>query len=208
MAALKFPEFLKRFQLQLLGVSNTDIRPGAVLARKRGFLFQGHLSDLLSDPPQEFWRVERNPANVVYGSVEREVSLRGRTSLDELGVRVEGGLRRARSAKLEITGVHASTFATGAATQLKLVPMLHTLRKVNRAAWRLVNGRWIVTETYYATEVLVSFATDGDVDLKSDIAAEGGVSVQGTAGVTWKGKRAFVVANNDQVPFAFRGWQV
>ena len=90
MPGLKFPEFLDRFQLQLLGVANTDVLPGAVLSRKRGFRVQGHLSDVLTAAPKRFWRIERNPANIVDGSVERVVNLRGRTGFDELGWRPEG----------------------------------------------------------------------------------------------------------------------
>ena len=96
----------------------------------------------------------------------------------------------------------------GHPTMLSLVPKLHALKKEDRARWRLVNGKWIVLETFYAKEATVSFTTSGDVNLKANVENAGGVSVSGDGQITWKGKRAFAIAGNDKVPFAFRGWKV
>jgi hypothetical protein len=127
-----------------------------------------------------------------------------------MGVQIEGGLARARSATFAITGVHARTFKNGPghATMFSLKPLVHGLKTHDRERWKLVNGKWIVLETYYASEATVSFATSGDVNLKGEVEAAGGVSVSGAGAVTWSGKRAFAIAGNNQVPFAFRGWQV
>jgi hypothetical protein len=205
---LQFPEFIRRFQLLLLGVTNSDIVPGAVLDKaKRGYLFQGHARQLVAQP-DSFWSTEQNQADIIQGSVDRELTLGGKASLDEMGVKIEGGLKRARSATFSITGVSARTFADDAATKFSLMPLILALRKTDKAKWKMVNGKWIVFETYYATEATMTFVTAGNVDLKADVEEAGGVSVQGGGNVTWKGKKSFSITGNRRVPFAFRGWQV
>ena len=72
----------------------------------------------------------------------------------------------------------------------------------------MVNNRWVVLETYYAAEATVSFAASGNVDLEAAVNRAGGVSVQGDAGVAWKGNKSFTISRNTAVPFAFRGWKV
>ena len=211
MPKLEFPDFLERFQLQLLGVSTTDVVPGVVVDKaRRGFQPQGHLSELLPDQPNTFWETEINEANIVYGGVERRINLGGKASLNEMGVSVEGGLRNARTAVFTITGISARTFVNGIghATKFSIMPLVHELRQKNRTRWRLVNGKWIVFETYYATQASVVFDTEGGANIKADVEEAGGVSVHGGGEITWKGNRGFIIANNNKVPFAFRGWQV
>jgi len=208
MAAVAFPDFLKKCQLLLLAVSNADTLPGAVLDKgKRGYMYQGHLKDLLGQE-EAFWETELTEAEIAQGSVEREFSLEGRSSFTEMGVEVKGGLRRAKSATVAITGVHALTFAAGAATKFKVMPLVNALRQQDKPKWKMVNGRWLVFETYYASEATVTFATDGNVNLQAEVEAAGGALVQGGGGLAWNGKRSFTITENDKVPFAFRGWQV
>ncbi len=211
MPALEFPEFLKRHQLQLLVVGTDDILPGTVVDKeRRGYAPQGYLQEILSREPGGYWETELNKANLAYGTIERTFSLGGKTSLTEMGVSVEGGLGRAKAATFAITGVHARTFLNGPghASMFSLVPKLHALKKEDKKSWRLVNGKWIILETFYASEATVSFQTSGDVNLKADVEAAGGVSASGSGGVKWTGKRSFVITENNQVPFAFRGWMV
>ena len=211
MAALEFPEFLKRHQMQLLVVSTDDVIPGAVVDKeRRGYAPQGYLNEILPGQPANFWQTELNQANLVYGTVERVFSLGGQASLSQMGVRVEGGLSRAKSATFAITGVYAKTFLNGPghASMFSLVPPVQALRKTDKPRWKLVNGKWIVLETFYATEATVSFTTSGDVNLKASVEKAGGVTVSGGGGVSWKGRRSFSITGNNQVPFAFRGWKV
>ena len=152
MPAIKLPQFLKRFRLTILPVATDDVIPGAVLSPRRGYIYQGHLSELLTGQAEKFWKTELNPANIVYGTVERELSLSGKASLDQMGVKVEGGLGRAKSVKYSISAVHAQTFlnGTGHASMFSLTPRLHQLKKRNRRTWKMVNNKWVVLETYYA----------------------------------------------------------
>jgi hypothetical protein len=211
MPALDFPQFLKRFGIQLLGVANTDVAPGEVVDKaKKGFMPQGHLQEILTSQPSAFWDTEFNRANMVYGTVERTFSLAGRASLTEMGVQISGGLRSAKSVTFSITGVNARTFINGPghASMFSLVPLVNHLKEADRPRWKLVNGKWIVTETYYATEATVSFQTSGGVNLKAQVDEAGGVQAGGDGKVEWTSKKSFTITQNDGVPFGFRGWKV
>jgi len=211
MPALEFSEFIKRHGLQLLAVANTDVFPGAVVDKaRRGYLPQGHLRAVLGGPPTGFWETEMSGANLVYGTTERTFSLAGQSSLSEMGVNVQGGLDSAKSATFSITGVYSRTFTNGEghASMLALIPLIHELRKIDRTRWKLVNGKWIVTETYYATDAALTFETGRGGNVKADVAKAGGVQVSGGGTVTWKTRNSFTITKNDQVPFAFRGWKV
>ena len=208
MPALNFPQFLKRYALQLLAVSITDVAPGEVVDKgRRGFLPQGHLQEILIGQPVGFWETELNGANLVYGSVERT---KGPASLSEMGIQIGGALKSARSVTFAITGVHARSFVNGPghASMFSLVPLVNGLKKGDREKWKLVNGKWIVTETYYATEATVSFATSGGANLKAQVDEAGGVHVGGSGAIEWTSKKSFTISENDGVPFGFRGWKV
>lgn len=211
MAALKFPAFLRKHDLQLLAVAIEDIAPGTVLDRKkRGFLPQGHLRELLGDRPARFWSVVLRKANLSEGTIERTVALTGKSSLSEMGVEVGGGLERASSVTFAITKVSARAFTqgTGRASKLALLPLLAGLRQAEPAAWRAIKGKWVVLETYHASEATLSFSTKTDVDLEAQVDAAGGASVHGGGKLRWTSKRSFRIAQNNAVPFAFRGFRV
>jgi hypothetical protein len=211
MAGLKFPAFLRRYDLQLLAVATDGIGPGTVLDKKKGgFLPQGHLSELLDDRPPRFWSVVLRRANLTEGTIERTVTLTGKASLDEMGIEVGGGLERASSVTFAITRVSAKTFASGSgrASELALLPLLQTLRQARLAAWKILKGKWVVLETYHASEATLTFSAREGVDLEADVTQAGGAHVHGGGNVKWTSKRSFTIAQNNAVPFAFRGFRV
>jgi len=207
---MKLRQFLRKYNLTFLPVATPDIIPGAVLTKKKGYMYWGHLDQVLQGEPKKFWSVETDPANIIEGTVERTLSLKGKSSLEQMGVQVDGGLKRAKSAKFSISAVRVKTFRNGRshASMLSLIPKIQQLRKRNRIAWRTINNKWVVLEAYYASEATVSFATTGEVNLQAEIVKAGGVTVEGDGVIKWTGKKSFKIARNEKVPFAFRGWIV
>ena len=107
MAKIEFPQFLRRYGIKMLVTSTQDIIPGAIIERrKRGYFKFGHLREVL-DGDAESWRVELQPANFVYGSVERTLSLVGSSRLDQFGIVIGGGLSRAKSVRFDLQNVQA-----------------------------------------------------------------------------------------------------
>lgn len=204
MAGLPFPQFLKRYGITLLFASDPSVVPGAIIEkRKRGYFCAGKLEQIFKDPPPA-WDTELQPANLVYGSVERSLSLSGKASMDEFGISVGGGLSKARSVNFLISGVKCRVFKHQ--SKILLIPRLQELRRSNKDLWKLINNNTIADYTYYATEVTVDFEVEGAVDLKTEI--ENQIVVTGDASVEWKSKSKFVISNNDQIPFGFSGWTV
>lgn len=205
MAALPFPQFLKRYGIMLLFAATPNIVPGAVMEKRRkGYFAIGSLKDVLGGTAAS-WASKLQGANLVYGTVERQFNLKGKASLKEFGLEISGGLQRAKSVTFSISGVRARTFMSQ--SKLALVPKIHSLRKADRRLWRQVlNNNWIADYTYYATEATVVFNVASGVDLKGEI--ENRINISGTAGIKWKSNRSFTITRNDAVPFGFSGWKI
>ncbi len=204
MAALQFPQFLGRYDIKLFFSSVDDTIPGGIIDKnKRGFLPVGHLSDYV-DFPKSKWKTEMKEANFVYGNIERQLSLKGKASLNQFGVSIGGGLGMAKSVKFNIEEVKARGFVKP--MRLLLIPEVHAIKKKSRKTWKLINGKCVVDYCYYATKVTFDFEREGNFDIQAEIANV--IEVGGDATVDWKSKKSFVVTNNDNVPFGFSGWTI
>lgn len=204
MAPLLFPQFLNRYGIKLFFSSVSDTKPGAIIKRqKRGFFVIGTLDDVLEGGSTR-WASKLQDADFVYGRVDRTLSLKGKASLKEFGVSIDGGLNRASAVTYQITGVKARSFKTQ--SRIKILPELENLRLTNKAKWKLINNCWIAEYVYYATEFTVKFDAATGVKLKADV--EKKIKITGEAELNWKTDRSFTITNNLEVPFGFSGWQV
>ena len=205
MAQLGFPQFLRRYGIRMLVTSTPDIIPGAVIERRRkGYFKFGHLREVIGGTPAS-WKTTLEPANFIYGSVERSLSLANRASLNEFGVIIGGGLSRAKKVTFDIQNVQARIFVKR--SKLSLLPELFAVRQKDRRVWkRTLNDKWVADYTYYATEVRFSFETEVGVDLQADLSDRIVVSADST--IEWKSKGSFVVTNTIDVPFGFSGWKL
>jgi len=205
-APLPFPQFLNRYGIKLFVASTPDIVPGVIIERRnRGFFRCGHLETFLGGSHKS-WDVKLQPANFVYGTVERKLSLTGRASLNEFGVMIGGGLARARSVRFDIQNVKARTLV--GYDKLSLIPLLSKYRKQNRRQWnRLLNDKWVADYTYYATQVVFSFDTEINVNIRAD--TSGKISISSARGsFNWNSKGRLIVTNSDEMPFGFSGWKL
>lgn len=204
MANLPFPQFLQRYGITMLFASDEGVIPGTILEkRKQGYFAAGRLDQVFKDPPPA-WDTQLQAANLVYGTVQRSLTLGGKASLNEFGINIGGGLANARSVDFFISGVKCRVFANQ--SKITLIPRLQELRKTNKALWKLVNNNYIADFTYYATEVTAQFTVEGNADLRAEI--EQKISISAGAEIAWKSKSKFVISNNDKIPFGFSGWIV
>lgn len=204
MAPLLFPQFLNRYGIKLFFSSVADTKPGAIIKRqKRGFFVIGTLDDVLEGGSTR-WASKLQDANFVYGRVDRTLSLKGKASLKEFGVDIEGGLNRVSAVTYQITGVKARSFKTQ--SRIKILPELENLRLTDKTKWKLINNCWIAEYVYHASEFTVKFDADTGVKLKADV--EQRIKISGEVELDWKTDRSFTIANNLDIPFGFSGWQV
>jgi hypothetical protein len=205
-APIRFQKFLNRYGIKALVVGTPDIVPGSIIERRnRGFFNYGHLKNILGGS-QQSWDVVLQTANLVYGTVERTLSLSGRASLNEFGVTIGGGLGRVNSVKFEIKEVRARTFVHR--DKLSLIQEIFDYRKQNRRKWnRFLNDKWVADYTYYATRFVFYFDTATGVDIRADTKDK--ISVASAGGsFKWGSKGRLVVTTTDEVPFGFSGWKL
>ena len=204
MANLPFTQFLQRYGITLLFSSDAGIIPGSIIEkRKQGYFSVGKLEQIFHDPPPA-WDTILQPANLVYGTVQRSLSLLGKSSLHEFGLGIQGGLSKARSVDFYITGVKCRVFAHQ--SKILLIPRLQELRKTNKELWKLVNNKRVADYTFYATEITVEFESEGSADIKAEI--QNKITIDASASVDWKSKSKLVLSNNDNIPFGFSGWTI
>ena len=204
MSSLPFSQFLNRYGIKLLFAAVPTIVPGAVVKkRNKGYFAVGNLRQALGGSDAD-WETELLPANLVYGTVDRTLSLNGKASLKEFGIDIEGGLKKANSVTFKITGVKSQVFKNQ--SRILLVPRIFALRTSNIVMWQQLNNNWIIDHTYYATEATVEFNVDSDVNLQGEV--QNRITVSGNTTIEWKSKRSFIITQNDAVPFGFSGWRV
>lgn len=204
MSSLPFPQFLNRYGIKLLFASTADIVPGTILDKKRrGYIPIGHVEHVLGGP-SKIWSSKLQPANFVYGTIKRNLSLKGKVSLVQFGIAVSGGLKNARSVTFEISGVKARSFKTQ--SKITILPQIQKIRRKNRRLWRIINNNWFADYVYYASEAKVTFSVAGGADLKAGI--EKRVKISAGANINWESNRSFTITNNVKVPFGFSGWRV
>ncbi len=204
MANLPFTQFLQRYGITLLFSSDAGVIPGSIIEkRQQGYFSVGNLEHIFHDPPPA-WDTILQPANFVYGTVQRSLSLLGKASLNEFGLGISGGLSKARSVDFYITGVQCRAFAHQ--SKIMLIPRLQELRQTNKKLWKLINNNYIADYTYYATEVTVEFESEGSADIKAEI--ENKITIDAGASVEWKSKSKLVLSHNSNIPFGFSGWVI
>ena len=126
----------------------------------------GTLEQLLGGGSQK-WATKLQPANIAKGVHEQSFSLAGRTSLDKFGMRVEGGLKQAKSVNFEISEIKARSFISQ--SKITIWPKILKIRDSNKQMWKMINNNWVLTLVYYASEMTVKFKVDTGVNLKANI---------------------------------------
>ena len=193
MPQLLFPQFLNRYGIKLFFSSVADTKPGAVIKKqKRGFFVIGRLEDVLGGS-REKWASRLQDANFVYGQIDRTLSLKGKSSLKEFGVDIEGGLSRANAVTYQIKGIKARAFKTQ--NRIKILPEIEKLRRTDKAKWRLINNCWIAEYVYHATEFTVKFNAATGVNLKAEV--ENKIKISADTKLEWKNKSSFTITNTE-----------
>lgn len=204
MPKFPFPQFLQNHGIRLLFSSIQDTVPGVILEKqKKGYLSIGTLEHLLGGGSQK-WATKLQPANIAKGIHEQSFSLAGKTSVDKFGMKVEGGLKHAKSVNFEISEIKARSFLSQ--SKITIWPAILKIRDTNKPMWKMINNNWVLTLVYYASKMTVKFKVGAGVNLKADI--KNRVKISGGAGLAWKSNSSFLITNNQEVPFGFSGWKI
>ena len=200
---ITFRQFLRKYGLTLLPVSIQTTIPGNILKKeKRGYYPYTHLSKLIRKS-DDFWEVMWTGANITEEKISRTLSLEGKYSLKTLGVNINGGLKKAKSATYSITGVKAKQFVN--LDVFEVEQMIDSLRN-RHSSWKRIRGNRMVELTFYASEFSIEFEVEGDVDLKAEVAQK--IAHGPSSKIEWTTKTSLKIANNDSIPFGFKGFRI
>jgi len=143
------------------------------------------------------------PGNMVQEQIKHELSLDAKASLPQYGVTFSGDLKTAYSAVLKVGKIQARVFKNPAVLY-KANQYLLALKKSDPEKWEWVNGDFLVSETYYTTELSWVFYGDGSVDAKADF-EKAGFKTSGQITANWTSNNILSLSGEPSVPFAVRG---
>jgi len=203
-AAIRFPQYLKKHGLYLLLVANETYLPGLIL-RREGDAFWGHekLKRLLKDSTLS-WQTQYVGANiphVIEGS--RQVGAGGNLILPFLTI--DGGLEYNSFVDFKISAVDQRIFTDDNLRLWNpLSGRLKWLKNEKPDDWNRIKGRYLVLSTWYASEyeVRLGRALKGDLDVTFQ------QKISPTVGARLNIDSANKIVNvskNLRVPFAFQG---
>jgi hypothetical protein len=199
---ITFRQFLGKYGLTLLPVGIETTVPGDILKRERRGYYPYAKMKKVADNDLN-WNVGWTGANITEEKVSRTLSLNGKYSLKTMGVNINGGLSKAKSATYTISGVKAKKLVE--LTTMEVEQFLDTIKN-KKSAWKKIKGKEFVELTFYATEFTIDFEVDRGIDLKAEVAQK--ISHEASAKVEWTTKTSLRIASNDNIPFGFKGFRI
>ncbi|MDZ4784497.1 MAG: hypothetical protein SGJ02_00310 [bacterium] len=198
MPNVDFIQFLRQYGMRLLPVQLDDFVPGIAAEKvKKGYATYDTLSNAFQQPAID-WDTKVQEANIVTGNIVRTLSLKGKGSLHEFGVDIEGGLSRSSSVTFSITGVKAMGLKKK--TRADIETAIETIKK-NKATYKKYKDKLAIDKTFYATIFTATFETQTGVNLRAEI--EQNIRLSAGTTIDWKSNKSFNISNNDKVPFGF-----
>lgn len=201
---IAFRQFLNKYGITLLPVSIESTKPADILKKeKRGYYPYSHLGKVI-EKPSSTWKNVWVGASITQESISRTLSLKGKYSLKSMGVNINGGLAKAKSATYTISGVKAKKLDT--TDTMEVESFLTEIRAKKPAIWKKIRGKNYVEMTFYATEFTISFDVEGDVDISAEVA--GKLTHDAGATVKWTSKTVIKIAKNDNIPFGVKMFRI
>ena len=201
---IAFRQFLRKYGITLLPVSVETTKPADILKKeKRGHFPYTHLGKVI-EKPASTWKDVWVGASITQESVSRTLSLNGKYSLKSMGVNINGGLAKAKSATYTISGIKAKKLET--TDTMEVENFLTDIKSKKPAIWKKIRGKSFVEMTFYATEFTISFDVEGNVDLSAEVA--GKLTHDAGASVKWTSKTVLKIAKNNNIPFGVKMFKI
>lgn len=204
MSTLTFKQFLSGYGIRMLFVATEDIQPGIVIHQDRqGFFKYDDLYRAFGQLPAD-WSHALRKANMITGTVTRSLSLAGKSSLNEFGVTIHGGLARTKRVTFKLSDIKARSLTSR--TRADIETAIAQLKNTDKPRYRRYAHKYALDQTFYANTFEVEFDVQGKADLRGEL--DGKIDVQGGAEMTWTSRRSFRIAHNADVPFGFAGVRI
>jgi len=208
----------------LLEIANEDIFPGVILDVEResglGYWAKEAFTVGLYDQKYRIrrsngavWRYTGRDGsdfesslvagNLVQEQIKHELALDAKAALPQYGVAVSGDINATYSAVLRIGKIQARVFRDPAILYSVSQDVL-ALSKTDIPKWEWLNGDFLISETYYTTELSWVFCGEGAINAKADF-ENAGFEASGGISASWKNNNELSLSGEPSVPFAVRG---
>lgn len=204
MAAIRFPQYLKKHGLYLLLVANEEYMPGSILERKgQGYWLHDELKRILKVPHLS-WQTKRVMANIP-GVIEGKSKVGAQGKLKLPFLTIQGGLEHKRFVDFSIGAVRQCIFKEDDLRLWNpLSRRLKSLKKNEPEVWDSIKGCYLVRSTWYATRYSVNLGRAWKGGLGADLKQQ--IFPHAEAEVIINPETKVVdVSGNFIVPFAFHG---
>lgn len=190
--------------LRILPLSTTNYVPGVILDRDKLRLF-GHGREVLPDADESIWEYGKAEASMIYGTITANRKMK--SGVKVMGIfSVDGGFDRDLSVHLELTDIRGASLHI---SQMALQPKLIALRSSDRRGrWRLINGKLMVMETFFASEFTATFFRRDQMVTQAELEELSKIDVDASVEYQWKADRQLVITQNSKVPFGVRGFVI
>jgi hypothetical protein len=145
-----------------------------------------------------------NNASIIAGKITDKVQFGANLALPQYGFSAETSFAEERAVKLTIGGVKVDSFDVGFA-EYDLREKLRELERTDRKRWAWVNDDFLVTDSYYTSELRFEFKNQGDFNAK---ATYDKLNFSGGFNASWTNDTTLVLKGTAKVPFAVRGIKV
>lgn len=145
-----------------------------------------------------------NNASIIAGEITDKVQFGANLALPQFGFSTGASFAEERTSKLTIGGVKVDSFDVGYA-QYELREKLRDLERTNRKRWAWVNDDFLVTDSYYTSELCFEFKEEGDFNAR---ATYDKLSISGGFEASWENNTTLILKGTAKVPFAVRGIKV
>lgn len=203
---MEFKRFIRTHLsgLRILPLSTTNYVPGVILERKKLRIF-GHCREVLPGADEAIWEYSKAEASMVYGTITANRKLK--SGVKVMGIfSLGGGYDHDLSVHLEMNDIRGASLNI---SQMALQPKLNALRSVDRRGrWRLINGKLMVMETFFASEFTATFFRHDQMVTQAELEELSKIDVDASVDYQWQAGRQLVITQNSKVPFGVRGFVI
>lgn len=146
-------------------------------------------------------------ASIIVENVTDNFTLDAGLGLPQFGLSANTSIQSGVSVNLNISAVKARTFKRGPDSYDILVK-LRGLKTTDPAEWaQRINKTFLVTDSYYVSQLTADFHTAGKVSAQETF-ADAGFQVSANFTLTWNNDHQFTLVGPASVPFAVDGERV
>lgn len=197
-----------------LMMCSEDVKPGMLLQTewdwfgnlKKFVGEEGYPWDLLDMGGEQVYPSKFKNVSIIAGSVTDKVTFGANLALPQFGFSADASFNEAKAAVLTVSGVKAMSFEIGF-SQYELRLALRKLKESDPLRWCWVDNDFLVTDSYYTSNLRFEFKKEGGFNAKAEYEKLGN-NIAGGFQCEWKSDTTLELVGTAATPFAVRGIKI